>query len=1284
MANVWGVRLADSLSSPTLEKNNIRYTLLDFCNDLDCKGVSCPWKPLVSSDGKTVVAVRLLRPLNGLTFGDHVYGFPDNYDSWKDQMISDLAVLKSEVLYIYPISTYSTHTVNPIVAAALVNLYLGKRPYYSVISNLLVRETVINDLLYGDSGSTDCYHKDGDVLVVRPGRKYLTFSAYSNHALDPPLFCKDIANYALTIYANDYPTLDRYCWTKYSGSGILVHYDKPTFGCHYVIPSMVQMVSATPHILESTDAILLESLLEQFSHNSSVRPAQPVVRVDECYHMRWGMSSFSEDSLTYRLLCLSLAATNGYQLASPPPGCLTNLWVSCFVSQLLSDGGNGLNLSPVESYVRLAYDSPSVADGVTTFGYRRCNSILIGLPVSQVASMGNVSHPVRWLPQYSSDVFSPEQAMACYDKISRLPLRPDYGFFWYGDALVSCYDFSPVEREVSIDELPEFPGSYFDGHEVYARSLFSMARKVGDKSLAKDTAVLRNVCQVVNPDTGKRYLSDGLGVAYLGAAASHGDENQPLIIKPWLNGKIPGLLTPSSVRQFGYDVANGSIVDITRAFPGGTYQLVYCDVDQVVDGDDTLDRSSALFESLLRSCLSLTAPNGVFVIKVNFPTRRVFYALERIALPLLSSYQLVKPFLVNNLELFFCGFGVGHNGVLKWTSGAYFFLHSQVFRYQSLNEVVGQLPSHGYVDDGLSPVGVEQIVIENPGFSPFSVETVAGISYVVARSGFTPKRISFAPLHGARMLSVSTYRTPLSSNRMERMKFVPSVDSHSLEVQNRDILPTNVQLFTQSSIASPYTCLTMMLNAEVQRAIGTHESVLDLGTGPEARILSLLPATCPITCVDVRPFSEPETCWQTRTRFLVLDYLTDGWMHGQKPDVVTCVLSLGAAADAKHITMKDALTLLCKNIAQTSANVALIQLNCPTTVPHNIPGLLTVDRTTKTYKFHNSNRVEPFCDIEDAIAVVQEIWPTASVSWVASDPDLSWTHLALLECTALQSENIAAARQLLTMMPLMRVDIHSSSFRVDDVITVGHPITLEVSGFSDLDVVLGYFDGTLAFNSSMPEAAMIPHFVPTYLPTTKKWQLECRFSNEGVYTIQMLLGSTQTHVSVGSFIVDPPSFEVTELPWDPDFGIDGTDIKLEYNSYYRLLPFVKIGDEWQPASLDKFFLTSDPLDPSTHTLNVKIDVADKYLTYVLRDIQSRDVGKYINYPLRLLNEVTLPSDSDLLLSAPDTREWAVKESGNVICILNSPHFVMPGDWDVLSDTISWLPSNPTFIVPPGD
>nr|WKF51826.1 lambda 2 [Mammalian orthoreovirus 3] len=1282
MANVWGVRLADSLSSPTLESRDRSYTLHDFCTDLDASTGKEPWKALRNQRTDEVVAVQLFRPMQGLILDTQMYGFPGKFDAWEVFVKEKLRVLKYEILRVYPISGYSNSRVNVFVANALVGAFLSNQAFYDLLPLLIINDTMINDLLSAGVSLSQFFQAHGDVLEVAAGRKYIQMNGYSNDDDDPPLFAKDLSDYAKAFYGESFEILDRFFWTHDASAGVLVHYDKPTNGSHYLLGTLTQMVSAPPFIINATDAMMLESCVEQFAANAAARPAQPVTRLDQCYHLRWGAQYVGDDSLTYRLGVLSLLATNGYQLARPIPKRLTNRWLSSFVSQIMSEGVNETPLWPQERYVQIAYDSPSVVDGAVQYGYVRKNQLRLGMRISAIQPLSDVPAPVAWLPQYTID----QTALADGDMVgymSQLPLRPEYGSMWIGEALSYYVDYNQSHRVVAAGELPQLPDTYFDGDEQYGRSLFSLARRIGDRSLTKDTAVLKHAYQTIDPNTGREYLRAGLSAAYFGASAGHSAADQPLVIEPWLQGKISGVPPPASIRQFGYDVAKGAIVDLARPFPSGNYQFIYSDVDQVVDGHDDLSIASNLVENILSSCMQATSPGGSFVVKINFPTRSTWHYIEQKILPNITSYMIIKPFVTNNVEVFFVAFGVHRNSSLTWTSGVYFFLVDHFYRYETLSAISRQLPSYGYVDDGSSVTGLEVISIENPGFSPMTQASRVAISALCANTGNSRKTISIYESHGARVLMLVSRRSPASAKRKARLRYLPLIDPRSLEVQSRTIMPSTPVLFENSDGASPHVCLTMMYNYEVSSAVYDGDVVLDLGTGPEAKILELIPSTSPATCVDIRPTAQPTGCWNVRTTFLQLDYLSDGWITGVRGDIVTCMLSLGAAAAGKFMTFDAAFQQFVRVVAQSAANVVLVQVNCPTDVIRSVRGYLEIDQASKRYRFPKFGRDEPYSDMESLERICRVTWPSCSITWVPLSYDLRWARLALLEAATLNSASIRIAELMYKYMPVMRIDIHGLPMNRSGNFVVGQNCSLTIPGFNAQDTFNCYYNSALAFSTEDVNAAMIPSVTTAFDRAKSEWTLNMVFSDAGIYTMQAVVGVNANPVALGSFVVDSPDVDITDAwPAQLDFTIAGTDVDITVNPYYRLMAFVKIDGQWQIANPDKFqFFASST---GTLKMNVKLDIADRYLLYYIRDVQSRDVGFYIQHPLQLLNTITLPNNEDLFLSAPDMREWAVKESGNTICILNSQGFIPPQDWDMLTDTISWSPSLPTYVVPPGD
>nr|QNN26263.1 lambdaC [Reptilian orthoreovirus] len=1283
MARFYGVKLADTLSCPSTESPLERYTYDALCAELDSSVTKrTPWIPLRNNQLREVVAVQLLRPLQGTVADRFVNQWPRDYESWQSWITNRLDTLLRVLLTKYPMVEYHAHEVNQIVVNTIVGAYLSETPYHKYLDFLFVRETLFQDIINSAMivpGLLIC--RPINYFQLSPGPKYYAFSNYSGSSYDPCLFGKETSNYAVGYYFQNYDVMPSPSSLFTMPSTVLVHYDRPSAIPHYLIPSAGIGVDIYGQIGDAYTLIMLESIIQQFRNNANANPAKPFNRLDECYAVFTGSLYEQEGSSSWRIAQLAVAATNGYQLTERVPTFPTNGWVSTLLSQIRAPGYNPLVISSNPRFIPILYDSPSPLPEAIPQWYVRIN-VNSGLDVANVHVIDNSATPVQLLLQYSVNNISIAAARVAYDTKSTLPITPEYHNFWTGGALMHATRAVQADADVNTTQFPPMPPNYFDRDEIRSRGIFSSYRGVEDRSLLKDTANLIYVYSQYGL-TGERYLQPNESVAYFGASGAHQPKPEPTIISKWKEGSIPTVPAAARIRQIGYDTTLGQIADLRFPVPIGTFTYVYSDVDQVVNGGNDQNAANRTAMELLETCLQCTSIRGSMTMKVNFPDGIHFGRMIRALATNFESYAITKPMVSNNMEVYIHGFSKLQNGPQRSPkASSVVFMREIRSRYMVVSRACNRLPLRGITDRGDYDSGVTQVNIINPQLSVRWADDISAVAGIAMISDGNRLIMSKRKHHGAEMLTLTGTRSRFAVNRNLRMLVAPVPRLDAIVNQVRDIAYADPQVFGNS--ASLWTAYTLFCNDAVSSVFSDpNASLVDLGTGPEARILSLVPPQKEVTMIDVRPFSESQNCWNVLTDFVVSDYLDPGWEALYRSDQLSCVLSLGAAAASRMLTLSAALDVLLPLITLNGATDILIQLNCPLHGQMNgVRGELTVNAGTKQYEYLTFNRLEPYEDKATIEARFMQEFPNASLTWITATIELPWMEMLWESLMSISTQSIERAGKASQYMPLLYVQKGVVGVDVVGQLRVGSPGQFSVRLTSPQDLFRLSLNGAEVMDW---DGNALTSYVGQAAGVLQGNTLTVRWTPTriGNYVSRVLNPTASVDQLRGSITVSPPNqtLNVT-YPAQWDYTLNGTVIQLVVDDFFDLRIFAGAAVNKQLINAEKY--TVRVTAQGNRDLTWVVDKSDSMQQFWIQDVQSETPGQYISVLLDQVTTHAWPTDTPLLLSAPDDSLWAVRDNGVAQCILNDPTSQVPATWVPQPVNYGTNAGMQTYEVPPGD
>nr|UAU25126.1 lambdaC [Duck reovirus] len=1278
MAQIRGLRLSTTLSAPPSRRSYTPQTYDDLISAL--KLTVKPWRPLRSGAQDAITAVQLFFPLNGYVEPLFMLEKEVSYEDFESWLSPILSALADQFLRRYPIASYHGRLVNPLLANAIVAAFLSNAPYAHAIEHLFLVRGVIEDIV--DAGLSIQNHLwfDRGALVSPAGQKFIQLDKYSFSSRDPCLFAKQSRYYGLVYYFLNISDCLSYCYRHLSNFTPLLHFDRPSNGVHCLVPSESTTPIAGSLPVSSLSAILLESCIQQSILNTRTPTGAPSTRQIEA--LLPVSSPFFErpTTLEYSLFSLSNALVGGYQLLDLPSGHPDCSTVAALLARLTDFSKEITVIQPIPSRFTLYADSPLNYSGENAMFLSRlpCES---GKSVGPVSNGKPVNRSIGWMPQFDpATSYDPEMAAESLAKATTLPLRAKFSSFWSGPALFSAASCDRHNGVYDLRFMPPFPSTYFGEDDVFSRSRFSSYRAVRDRSLLKDTANLLYVSNLSNSHD-QRLLPESKTMVYVGASGTHTD-NQPSIIKPLLDGTLPGVFKPLSVKQVGWEVTNGTICDIELPLATGTFFFVYSDVDQVQSGDSDLVSSSRRFCLQLDMLMKLTYTSGSVIVKCNFPTDLVWRHIFSTISPYFMSIHLMKPLVSNNLELYilFAEKLSVPDAPFNPSADVVTFWRSQLQRYRVLRDSfssVPQIDSALTLDDPLT-VSVLNFVDVT---SLSSLDDQRALAAFAVLTSLGSQKLSIHPYFDSYRTQLTGIVTPHSRNLVDRLAYVPRVFPSTIDVQHRTIAPSDPEIFgfrsnawTQLSFFYDHA-LTLMDFTDVKHW-------LDLGTGPEARPLSFLPSDLPVTLCDVRPFVLPTGCWSTFTDMLNYDYLTTNVVLSTGADVVSCVLSLGAACADANMSLHDGVRQLVSQCVEANVRTLFLQLNCPLPSAGDVSrDVLELVQSNSTYVFHSLGRVEPFLPYSALLELIEDICPGVVVEIKTMDPSLAWLSYAVQANASVTSDDMALAMRLSHFCPLFVFRFDQRSAQFPDDARVGVPFSVIVSNYDathSYEVTLDNVTiATVTAGSLVGFSSGVTVSVQGTLLT-----LSINPSSPGVLSVVQTL---PVRISLGSCVIDAPDPSLSLVfPSVLDTSLSGTNLELYLSDWYDVALFYidEVNSRLIPLSDSKYEIFRRDQAPNSRILNYIFDRSDVFFKIVLCDVSSSGVGRFIYrelpelsspvWPDNMRTFLSLPFDAPMVIISPD---GPVNYDGVVI--------TPPTSWLTVDGSTCVTDGRPSFYVPPG-
>ncbi|QJW82768.1 lambda C capping enzyme [Chatham orthoreovirus] len=1277
MAQIRGLRLSQTLSIPVLQANVEHITYDALLTKLS--GTEEPWIPLHNPNVKEPVCVQLLFPLQGLLSDRWLEPSPSTYDEWRPWMLGRLKSIYDTLLRELPISANHGRHINPLIANSIVSAHFACTPYSHLIPHLLLRTFPVDDIL--EAGLTLRNHfwrYTNNSICFIAGLKYVKFDAYSYAPDDPCLFSKDATPYAHVYYVRESADLLELANSFQDDVSLFAHIDVPSYGPHLLVPTRSVVGASGNALHECADWQLCETSLDQAINNHLSSNRRPVSRRIQALLTIRSPYFNSKQSTGYGLLCLSNAVACGHQMAfklSKRPTCSE---VSTLMSQL-SDYSKPIT-TPIPTprwftqYSNVKLNYPDAVAPFMKFTGPRFDGSSGTLTYTK-----DVARSIPWQPQFDPATFyNLDDSIEDMWSSVTLPLKPGYADAWLGDPFHTSTINLNTDLTYPLDVLPNFPTDYFSPQHQNSRAKFSSYRRITDRSLAKDKVNLSFVSSLKRAN-GMPYLKDGLTAIYLGASGTHQDD-QPSVIAPWLKGELPQVFKPVSVKQIGWEVTRGVIANIEFPLATGTFSFVYSDVDQVQDDADDLTKSDLHFIKQTESVISLLSVGGSAVVKCNFPTKMIFRQLFTVFSPYFEAVAFSKPLIANNLEVYICLMGKLFQPSAPFgpsTSVVQFF-RQQWSRYAAL---IGAFELVPYRDSSVNRFDDVTMLSINfvDSASLTHVRDIRALSMFSMLGHLPTMQLATHPYFDSYRTNLTALVTPDSRNLTLRLRYVPRVFPSTINVQTRSINATPPTLFGYK--ASHWTLLSMFYDSIVQSVDFNKGLWLDLGTGPECRILTKLPYNQPLTMVDVRPPLYPMTCWNVPTEFIQSDYVLHDVISTRAPYVVSAILTLGAASADSGVSLQSVLDTLVDQSHTAGVTKLLLQMNCPLNdhldVPHSV---LQIDQARKRYIFPELGRDEPYLEVNEVLTSIRSKYNNAVIEIKCADYDLSWLLSPFANGVGTTSRALSLTLQLSRCCPLFIVhaDIQAATFSPNPV--VGTEMTVSIN---DFDVTNTYIISQNDVELLRYDGAGLHSILNTATANVVSQRLDFTFitNNAGLLEVHKQNGTT---LPLGSVMVQAPDPSLTVIwPAVIDPSEQGTNVEIFVNDWYVLRLFAEIDGQFLPVPDDKYDFRLNSVWLDQRVMNVVLDRSDSFFRFYLMDVQSGTPGLYIRHQIAEMSVPVWPADKPSFLSPPSADDFVITtDEGHLP--LYRPYDQIPSTWFRSDVSFGVDASLPTFLVPPGN
>nr|QCT85139.1 lambda 2 [Piscine orthoreovirus] len=1278
MATLYGLRITRLKNLPLLERDTEEYTYKEIITFLTTDVVK-RLRQFQNGD-RECYAVQLLFPLTGWCPSvDVVDGTSYNTLGKLINLIQTSCGLLARQLNVrYPLVGAANAIVNSLVITQLVDCAIRHESTAALIEHLFDDNGQISSLTV-HATTWDEVKLSKNMTVRRrvvecvAGLKYWLFRNVKG-AKSFETWGKDYPGYANVHFFDD--SAGKQAAIRHIGNDVHIfqHFDNPTYAPHLYVP-LEGNYSRDMYTDSFSTLVQMECVVDQARANSNSglkMVSRRFIEVMKCIQRPMGETGVS---ILSKLDEIGTVLANGgqFELATLD---LSRREVIHSMIDTISDTPNSSRAIPFDAtrlviFLDTAYTGPmpSTDFNVSTYEF--------GFSLIGSVSGKAFSRPIRYSPNYKDDLGDLHDVRELLRTFVKRKDDVTISNIWDGLPLVDFAKFgnaaaTPVDPRLR----KEFPNDYFDREQSINRMLFRGYRKTIDRSWAKDQAVLETIFSIAGNwlTANKSYTA-----AYFGASGIHPNDDQPLVIDPWSKGTIFGVPAPSSkVSQYGYDVSNGVITDLTRPSPSGTFSFIYCDVDQVQDAGDDLGVCYQIVRSLFDTINDALTTGGSFVMKINFPTRQIMDYLVEVVAPKFTDGVLIKPVVSNNLELFVGFFCKVDNRGCHWNSDCSRFMFRLHNRYNHLDHACDYIPIIGNAREHPRAISRQEFAIRNPTSSSdtLSQEIELSLGLFSQQCAANTITISRNLLHGMTEILVSGVVTASSLNRCERLDYSPTIDSTTILHQHREIATASPQLFQFE--ASEWTLLAMGYNELAARFVnGSAKSLVDVGSGPEGRSINYVDSDIKVTLFDQRT-PHINVDWFANVEYIQGDYLQRRDWRGCTFDTAICIFSFGAATAGSPTGMIEYLTELLEILKDAGCTRIIIQLNCPLmTKPTGVVSKLEIDVINDDYYFIKQGRVEPYASPQDILGAITQALPQSTVQIKTLDDELSWFPRIISEGFRVTTEAMRDAITLSKLLPLFLIETSKTLFRpakyiglVDEVITATWTVTdpfVDVSVYLE-DTSVGFFN-TIDNKIIGVEVKAVFDGRGTYRGT---------FSTDkaGVVTFEQT-EQDGTSTILGSFLcVTGPNAVAITWPANEVVGDNPNVASLTNNTGYELIVAYEYDGTWIGVNAYKANVYEDAAgDDKMEYYHV---VGEEKLAWALVDHHYGSPGARVVIPFVWPDVTALPGD--VLVAPPYAGDWLVNVDGNLTAELHVDEpDETPALWTLMTRSVANNGSSLSYI-----
>ncbi|ADZ31976.1 VP1 [Scophthalmus maximus reovirus] len=1240
MATVYGIQLTDRLNTATVRRP-LRLRRYDsyITTFTTPNGISQLYRALDFQPTQFSASVlQTFPPLNAWNPAPQF--LPDDLDlsQWKEWITDRMRSLATVLQRAYPLVANSRREVNPIVIGLVTSAFLNQRPIERFLPLLFLRpgnRDPIAPLVTVDATFSDDTYVSNRVLYTPAGLKYLTLRSYdSTKSSAICTFGKHVPFYAIAaFYPDEHARLT--ILHRYNGGPPLIeHFDQPTYGPHVLIPALGSPEGYDTAKPTFADLLLTEGLLDSFRLNASAGPSTAVARIDQTYHIVMNGNPSDHTQLATRLSNLSLLAVQGCQMTVQVVDHPSMSDVCGFLVRLLGPGDPQRLLNYQTDQILIWQASPFPFGNNPRYIRRQGR---VPFTVGNTTYVPDTKTPLPFLPQYRRAVVNKNNALASYQE-NLLPSLPIYhGFALTGGAFFQSRDITGDPANVwPVNTMPTLPQDYFSIRSRQRRELLSRLRSPSDRSYIKDLHNISFAATVLNPVNNQIVLSEGFSMAYLGAASTHGASDQPLIIDALKNGTVPGVPVPSKVAQFGYDVANGSIMDATLSPPTGTFSFVYSDVDQVEDAGLSIVAANRAAAAVTTVALSMTTAGGLTIVKINFPTPAFWTHLFRQHAMHARAMYILKPLIVNSVEVFLLFVSRASDGNLVSSPALRQFLVQLFDRSAYLTDLMAHVPLLGDVDDGATSLGFNACRLYSPDLPSTNVTPeIQTLAYQLATIVPSTSFIAREDYDGATAVTFYGKRTFLSQNRLDRLVDVPVPATNAINHQTRftgspvyQLFPANPAPVTQL-LAGAYNRLVHSQLARVQP-----QALVDCGTGPECRVLSLIPPTTAITMIDARPPAELLAAFNpAMNQYIEDDFLNPALWVAHPYDALTAIFSLGAAFAGANLDLVVGLTAFLRLVQPGNLQHLWLQLNTPLTSNTSLPGLLEIDTRTNQYIFNGGQRTEPYALPNDILTAVRQVFPAATTSWLTASPSMDWAEYVIALGSSMSLDDVNTMITYSGLAPILHIDQTQRPMDVPVPLVVGVQANIHVAAPVQQTTVIGTIAGVQVFTADGVTApSTLGPLAAVWDAALSRWNLTLTPNQAGVLDVVVDHAGVMLNRGSTTIALPPATINVTfPQAANRDYTNAGNDAAIVCDPFYRLGVFVSVNGTFQPVNPERAAIITAA---NVRSLHYVYDLSDNHVLMYICDITDNNVGRNIAFPLADIFQTVFPNNTPLLASPP--------------------------------------------------